>query len=212
MSVQPFDRRAAGSLLATLMAIVLSSCSVAPIAVEATPVVPASATAAPTAMAGAANSEQAAIAAALKYATLGDGHIMPGQESPRISRLKLAAGVIRPAISLLRMGCRVIREDSITNTIWLITLDGTWIVNGPPQLPGITPPPLAPLHHLVIVLDAATGAVGPVSGRPVIRAGIIYSRLPRRARVSIEAWLHARTSVIYFEWFTSRYLLLRNAC
>lgn len=154
-----------GALIAILMALVLSSCSVAPIAIAPTPIVPGSATTAPTAVAGAAISEQAAIAAALKFATLGDGHILPGQESPKIIEAKLLPAD-QARDQSVAYGVSMNAADSFTSAIWLITLDGTWALNGPPQLPGITPPPSEPLHQLVIVLDAGTAAVRFVSGKP----------------------------------------------
>jgi hypothetical protein len=154
-----------GGLIATLVAIVLSSCSAAPIVVEPTPTVPASATTAPTTVAGAAISEQAAIAAALKYATLGDGHVSPAQEPPRITHAELMLAD-KDRDKLVAYGVSSNAADSIKGAIWLITLDGRWALNGPPQLPGITPSPLEPLRHLIVVLDAGTGAVGFVSGKP----------------------------------------------
>ena len=158
----------AGALIVTLMAISLSSCSAAPIVVEPTPTVPPPATTAPTAVVVGAISEQAAIAAALKYATLGDGHLMPAQESPGNIHAELVpADQARDQLDAYGLSSN--SGESLNGAIWLITLDGTWTVNGPPQptpAGGITPSPLAPLHHLVVVLDAGTGAVRIVSGRP----------------------------------------------
>ena len=155
----------AGGLVATLMAIVLSSCSVAPIVVAPTPIVLPPTTTAPIAVAGTAISELAAIAAALKYATSGDGHVSPAQEPPRITHAELML-TDKDRDKLVAYGVSSNAADSIKGAIWLITLDGRWALNGPPQLPGITPSPLEPLRHLIVVLDAGTGAVGFVSGKP----------------------------------------------
>ncbi len=155
----------AGGLIATLVAIVLSSCSAAPIAVEPTPTVHPSTTIVPTTVAAAVISEQAAIAAALKYATLGDGHISSAQEPPRNIHAELLP-LDQARDQLIAYGWSSNSAESSNVAIWLITLDGTWTVNGPPQLPGITPSPLAPLHQLVVALDAGTGAVRFISGRP----------------------------------------------
>ena len=150
-------RGSAGALIAILVAIVLSSCNVAPIAVEPTPTIPPLTATAPTAVAGAAISEQAAIAAALKYAP--DGHIIPAQEPTNIHAELVPADKIRDH------GLSSNLPESSNGAFWLISMDGTWQVNGPPPLPGITPSPLDPLHHLIVVLDAGTGALVSVSGR-----------------------------------------------
>jgi hypothetical protein len=154
-----------GRLIATLLTIALSSCTTAPIAVEPTPTIPPSATAPPTTMAAAVNNEQAAIAVALKYATSGDGHISPAQEPPKNIQAKLVPAD-QARDQSVAYGVSMNAADSFTGAIWLITLDGTWALNGPPQLPGTISPPLEPLHHLVIVLDAGTGAVKFISGKP----------------------------------------------
>ena len=154
-----------GGLIATVLAIILSACSPAPIVVAPTPTVPPPTTTAPTPLAGATISEQAAIAAVLKYATNGDGHVSPAQEPPRITHAELMLAD-KDRDKLLAYGVSSNAADSINGAIWLITLDGRWAINGPPQLPGITPSPLEPLRHLVVVLDAVTGAVGFTSGRP----------------------------------------------
>jgi hypothetical protein len=158
-------RGSAGALIAILVAIVLSSCSVAPIVVEPTPGMSPATAIAPTAVVGAAISEQDAIAAGLKYATNGDGHIGPAQEPPRITHAELVLAN-KDRDKLVAYGVSSNAADSIKGAIWLITLDGRWALNGPPQLPGITPSPLEPLRHLVVVLDAGTGALGFVSGKP----------------------------------------------
>jgi hypothetical protein len=154
-----------GRLLATLVAIALSSCSAAPIAVAPTPSALPPTITVPTPVVGAAISEQAASAAALKYATSGDGHISPAQEPPKNIQAKLVPAD-QARDQSVAYGVSMNAADSFTSAIWLITLDGTWALNGPPQLPGITPSPLEPLHHLVIVLDADTAAVRFVSGKP----------------------------------------------
>ena len=144
-------------LIAALVAIVLSSCNVAPIVVEPTSTIPPPSAIAPTAVAGAAISEQDAIAAALKNAT--DGHIIPVQEPTNIHAELVPADKIRDH------GLSSNSAESSNGAFWLISMDGTWQVNGPPPLPGITPSPLDPLRHLIVVLDAGTGAVVSVSGR-----------------------------------------------
>jgi hypothetical protein len=104
---------------------------------------------APTAVTGAFIGEQAAIDAALKFVTMGDGHLSPAQEPPKNIHAELGS-----------------RDKA---KVWIITMDGTWTVNGPPRptpTGGITPSPLAPLHHLVLVVDASTGVVRSVEGRP----------------------------------------------
>jgi hypothetical protein len=164
--MQAIRRRGpSGVLLAILVAIVLSSCSVAPIAVEPTPTIPPPTAIAPTAVIGAAISEQAAIAAALRYGTNGDGHISPAQEPPRSSHAQLVLAD-KDRDQLVASGVSSNAADSLHGAVWLITLDGTWALNGPPPLPGTAAPLLEPVHHLVIVLDAGTGAVGFVSGKP----------------------------------------------
>ena len=144
-------------LIATLTAIVLSSCSAAPIVIEPTPTVQPATVVAPTPVVGAVISEQAAIAAALKYAT--DGHIIPAQEPTNIHAELVPADKIRDH------GLSSNLPESSNGAFWLISMDGTWQVNGPPPLPGITPSPFDPLRHLIVVLDAGTGAVVSVSGR-----------------------------------------------
>jgi hypothetical protein len=116
-------------------------------------------------VAGVAISEQAATAAALKYASLGDGRISPGQESPKIIVAKLLTAD-QARDQSMAYGVSMNAADSFTSAIWLITLDGTWVLNVPPQLLGGTPLPSEPLHHLVIVLDADTAAVRFISGKP----------------------------------------------
>ncbi|MEP7189740.1 MAG: hypothetical protein ABI901_11180, partial [Roseiflexaceae bacterium] len=120
---------------------------------------------APTAVAGAVISEQEAIAAALRYGTNGDGHISQAQEPPRSTHAQLMLAD-KDRDQLVAYGVSRNAADSLHGAIWLITLDGTWSLNGPPQLPGTTAPLLEPLHHLIVVLDAGTGSVGVVSGKP----------------------------------------------
>ena len=144
-------------LIATLTAIVLLSCSAAPIVVEPTPTVQPATVIAPTPVAGAAISEQDAIAAALKNAT--DGHIIPVQEPTNIHAELVPADKIRDH------GLSSNSAESSNGAFWLISMDGTWQVNGPPPLPGITPSPLDDLRHMIVVLNASTGALISVSGR-----------------------------------------------
>jgi hypothetical protein len=159
------QRGLAGALLVGLIALFLSACSAAPAVVEPTTIVPLPTVAAPATAVGVAISEQEAIAAALRYGTNGDGHIIPSHEPPRIAHAQLILAD-KDRDQLVANGVTGSAADSLHGAVWLITLDGTWALNGPPQLPGTAAPPLEPLHHLVIVLDAGTGAVGFSSGKP----------------------------------------------
>jgi photosystem II stability/assembly factor-like uncharacterized protein len=159
------QRGLARALLVGLVAVVLCACSAAPIVAEPTATMALPATSAPAALAGAAISEQDAIAAALRYGTNGDGHIGPAQEPPRSTHAQLLLAD-KDRDQLVANGVSSNAADSLHGAVWLITLDGTWALNGPPPLSGTAAPVLEPLHHLVVVLDAGTGAVGFVSGKP----------------------------------------------
>jgi hypothetical protein len=150
-------------LIAALVALVLSSCSAAPTVVEPTPTVQPATVVASAPVAGAVISEQAAIAAALKSAAMADGHIIPEQEPTNIHAELVPAD--KAPDRLVADGLSGSSADASNGAIWLISMDGTWQVNGPPQLPGITPSPLDPLHHMIVALDAGTGALVSVSGR-----------------------------------------------
>jgi len=41
--------------------------------------------------------------------------------------------------------------------IWLVAMDGTWLLCGPPPTEGETPVPLPTLHHCSVIIDASTG-------------------------------------------------------
>jgi hypothetical protein len=155
-------------LIASLIASVLSSCSAAPIAIEPTPTVSPPTIIAPTPVVGVAIGKQAAIATALKYATMGDGHIGPAQEPTTNIQAKLVSAA-QSRDELVAAGVSRNAADASQGAVWVITMDGTWSLTGPPPLISddkITPSPLEPLHHLVMVLDAGTGAAGFISGKP----------------------------------------------
>lgn len=103
-------------------------------------------------------SEQEAIDIAIYHCDL--GHLQ-AQESPHN---------IQADLTTLDNALRILADDNYHGRdpelmVWLITMEGTWLLFGPPPVAGTPTPEPPQFHHCAVIITATTGELISVSNR-----------------------------------------------